>query len=271
MLAAMKFWITEADIDGFRCDVAWSVPVDFWDFLRAELDKVKPVFMLAEAEGPEYHSRAFDMSYSWALHHMMNEIAKGKKNVLDLETYFLTQDTLYPADAYRMIFTSNHDENSWKGSEYERMGAAALCMAVLTNTFPGMPLIYSGQESAFTERLKFFEKDSVDWKNFELAPFYKSLLDLKHRNQALWNGNWGGPMERVATGNDSTLMAFVREKEGDRIFVIANLTDKVQQGKLKGERFVGNYKELFSNEEVTFNKKAGIRMKPWEYKVYVGK
>jgi glycosidase len=271
MLSAMKFWITEADVDGFRCDVAGMVPVEFWNYSRAELDKVKPVFMLAEAEEPIHHFRAFDMSYAWELHHIFNEIAQGKKNALAIDAYYMKQDTTFPADAYRMAFTSNHDENSWKGSEYERMGPAVLCMAVMANTLPGMPLMYTGQESAFTRRLQFFEKDSVDWKNYELAPFYKELLGLKHRNQALWNGTWGGEMERIGTGSDSTIMAFVREKEGDRIFVLANLSDKMQSGKLQGKRFAGDYKELFSNEDITFKKNAAIKLRPWEYKVYVKK
>jgi glycosidase len=269
MIEEMKFWVEEADVDGYRCDVAYMVPTEFWNTAREELDKIKPVFMLAEAEQPDHHSKAFDMSYAWELHHMLNDIAQGKKNAMDLETYFLKEDTLFPKDAYRMIFTSNHDENSWKGSEYERMGAATILMAVLTHTLPGMPLIYTGQEAAFTERLEFFDKDTVNWKDYELAPFYKTLLDLKHRNQALWNGTWGGRMERIPTGSDTTLFAFQREKEGDRILVLTNLSDKVKAGKLRGDRFLGDYKELFTNEERSFSKNEEIRLKPWEYKVYV--
>ena len=170
-----------------------------------------------------------------------------------------------------MIFTSNHDENSWKGSEYERMGPAAIVMAVLTSTLPGMPLVYTGQESAFSERLEFFEKDTVDWKKYDLEPFYRNLLDLKHRNQALWNGTWGGRMQRIPTGNDSTLFVFTSEKEGDKVLVLANLSGKVQAGSLKGDRFTGEYTELFSNEERTFARKEEIRLKPWEYRVYIRK
>jgi glycosidase len=271
MLDAMKFWVTEADVDGYRCDVAYMVPTEFWNMTREELDKIKPVFMLAEAEQPDHHFDAFDMSYAWELHHMLNEIAQGKKNALDLETYFLKQDTLFPADAYRMIFTSNHDENSWKGSEYERMGPAAIVMAVLTNTLPGMPLIYTGQESAFSERLEFFEKDTVEWKDYALEPFYKTMLDLKHRNQALWNGTWGGRMQRIPTGNDSTLFVFMREKEGDGVLVLTNLSSEVQAGKLQGDRYVGDYKEIFTNEERSFARREEIRFKPWEYRIYVRK
>lgn len=269
MIDAMVYWVREADIDGFRCDVAGMVPVDFWEAARAELDKVKPVFMLAEAEEPQHHIRAFDMSYAWELHHIMNSIAKGEKNANALEAYFHKHDTLYPADAYRMLFTSNHDENSWNGTEFERMGAGSVCMAVLTATLPGMPLVYSGQESAFNRRLRFFDKDTIDWQDYRLEPFYQKLFTLKHSYQPLWNGTWGGKAERIHTSADSLVYAFVREKEGDRVFVVANLTGAVTDCRLKGDAFAGNYKEWFTEEEIILKKGASLRLKPWEYKVFV--
>ena len=271
MFDAMKYWLTETEVDGFRCDVAWNVPIEFWDSARVELDKVRPVFMLAEAEGPKYHTRAFDMSYSWEVHHLMNAIAQGKKNVRSLDSLLVKQDTLYPADAYRMLFTSNHDENSWKGTEFERMGEGSLCMAVLTATLPGMPLIYSGQESAFNQRLRFFEKDTIEWNDYRLAPFYTGLLTLKHSYQPLWNGNWGGEMKRVSTSADTSVMAFIREKEGERIFVITNLSNQVKEVKLRGDIFTGSYKEYFTGEGSSFEKGAAVRLKPWEYKVFIKK
>lgn len=271
MADAMKFWLVEADVDGFRCDVAGMVPLEFWDFVRPELDRIKPVFMLAEAEEPPHHFKAFDMSYAWELHHLMHQIAKGEKNALDLEAYFYKQDTLYPEDAYRMTFTTNHDENSWNGTEYEKFGSGALCFAVLTATLPGMPLIYSGQESANTRRLEFFEKDSIDWKDFSLAPFYNSLLQLKHRNQALWNGTYGGRMERLNTGADSAIFAFYRYREGDQVLVITNLSDRVVKGVLNSKAVRGDYTELFTGNDLVLGRKHELRLKPWEYQVWVKK
>jgi glycosidase len=144
-------------------------------------------------------------------------------------------------------------------------------MAVLTATLPGMPLVYSGQESAFNKRLRFFEKDTIDWKDYRLEPFYSKLFALKHAYQPLWNGKQGGKMERINTSADTSIFAFIREKEGDRVFVVANLSGKVQEGKLMGTSFTGNYKEWFSEEAATFGQGAIIRLKPWEYKVYVMK
>jgi glycosidase len=271
MIEVLKYWVNETGIDGFRCDVAWMMPVDFWEDARIELNRIKPVFMLAEAEGPQYHTKAFDMTYAWELHHLMNSIAKGKKNVKSLDSLMIKQDTLYPSDAYRMMFTSNHDENSHQGTEFERMGEASVCMAVLTATLPGMPLVYSGQESAFNKRLRFYDKDTIDWKDYRLDPFYRKLFALKHAYQPLWNGSWGGKMTRVNTSADSLVFAFLREKEGDKLFVITNLEGKVNEVKLKGDAFAGNYKEWFTEEEAAFKKGDAIRLKPWEYKVYVKK
>jgi len=214
---------------------------------------------------------AFDMTYGWELHHILNEIAKGKQNANAIGTYYEKQDTLYPADAYRMLFTSNHDENSWNGTEFERMGAGSVCMAVLTATLPGMPLIYSGQESAFNKRLRFFDKDTIDWKDYRLDPFYQNLLKLKHSYQPLWNGSWGGKLNRINTSADTSVYVFTREKEGECIFVLANLSGDVKDCKLKGKAFTGTYREWFSEEEKTFKKGSEIRLKPWEYLVYVKK
>ncbi|OQX99076.1 MAG: alpha-amylase, partial [Bacteroidetes bacterium 4572_117] len=125
MIEALKFWITEADIDGYRCDVAGMVPTDFWDEARKELDSIKPVFMLAEWESTDMHFKAFDMSYSWDFHHLMNDVAKGEKSVKDIDDYFEKDELSYPANAIRMYFTSNHDENSWNGTVIERMGDAS--------------------------------------------------------------------------------------------------------------------------------------------------
>lgn len=269
MIDALKYWVSETDIDGFRCDVAGMVPIDFWDTARAELGRIKPVFMLAEAEEVPLQIRAFDMSYGWELHHILNSIAKGEKNANAIEEYQNKLDTLYPYDAYRMLFTSNHDENSWNGTEFERMGAGSVCMAVLTATLPGMPLVYTGQESAFNRRLRFFDKDTVDWKDYRLEPFYKKLFDLKHAYQPLWNGKWGGRLERINTTADSSVFAFMREKEGDRVFVLTNLTDQVKEFKLIGRAFTGDYKEWFSEEKKAFKKNEVVRLKPWEYKIYI--
>ena len=268
MIDALKFWVVETDIDGYRCDVAGMVPLDFWNEARQELDQIKPVFMLAEAEEPPHHERSFDMSYTWKLHHIMNDVAKGEKNANDITAYFVENDSLFPEDAYRMYFTSNHDENSWNGTEYERMGDGALTFAAFSATIPGMPLIYSGQEAAFNRRLEFFEKDQIDWKKFQLNDFYKKLLTLKKNNKALWNGAYGGKMIQIPTSNDEAVFAFTREKDGDMIFAIFNFTDKKQNIVLSGDNYVGNYLDIFSGDAKSFSANEEITLEPWGYFVF---
>ena len=226
MIDAMRWWLVNGHIDGFRNDVAGGVPLDFWMQARAALQKTRPdLFMLAEAEDPRLHA-AFDMTYGWELHHLMNDVAQGKKPTSALDAYVARQDSLFPRGAYRMYFTSNHDENSWNGSEFERMGANALPMYVLAATVRGsMPLLYTGQEVSLKKRLRFFEKDTVDWRGPSLAPFYHALFDLKHREPALGNGAFGGTQTRLQTTGGDRGYAFERAKGNNVVVVALNFGD----------------------------------------------
>ena len=163
MIADMKYWLDDFKIDGFRCDMAHEVPTDFWNEAKPQLANGREIFMLAETEKPELLANdAFDAAYGWEIHHIMNDIAKGKKNVSAIDAYMDSIPKKWQADDYKLLFTSNHDENSWAGTEYERMGDAVETFAALTYTLPGIPLIYNGQEEDFNRRLKFFVKDSID-------------------------------------------------------------------------------------------------------------
>ena len=224
MADAMRFWM-ERGIDGFRCDMACEVPLEFWQETIAGLRADYPgMYMLAEGEEPKLHSLSdFDASYSWELHHMMNAIARGEKNIPELLEYIAKDAERHPADAFRLMFTSNHDENSWAGTEFERMGDAAKLMAALTFTLPnGQPLIYTGQEMGWNKRFEFFEKDHVPaWEKNEYFDFYKWLIDIRHNNPALSAGDKGGRFEVVST-DDSTLV-FTRTLPDNKVTVKAEL------------------------------------------------
>jgi glycosidase len=204
MIDAMKFWLDTADVDGFRCDAVSFMPLDFWTTAIAELKNVKPgIFILAEDSGTQYHTAGFDMTYAWEYHGFGNgilvNIVAGSNNANVLNT-FLTQENInYPAPYYRMYFTSNHDENSWYGTVFEQFGDAAEIFAVLTSTLRSMPLIYSGQEAGLNQRLAFFDKDQIIWQFHPFGEIYKSLLHLKKKNKALWNGADGGQLQRITT------------------------------------------------------------------------
>lgn len=223
MIDAMSYWVRVADIDGFRCDVAWTLPVEFWDQARTRLDAIKPMFMLAEADTPELQMNAFDMTYDWSLFRVLIKVARGEADARDLAAHFNHPARRYPAGAYRMTFTSNHDENSWHGTEQELFGDGAEAMAVLAATLPGMPLVYSGQEAGLDKRLAFFEKDEIAWRPSARADVYAALFDLKRRHPALSNGYEPGNLQIIDSGNPK-VFAFRRIKGRDKVTVIVNLS-----------------------------------------------
>ena len=268
MTNALIYWVKEADVDGFRCDVAGMLPMSFWNEAMPKIKAVKHVFMLAEDDNPAMHELAFDMTFSWDVFHLMTDIAKGLKNADEIDSVLHKEAAKFPADAYRMQFTSNHDENSWNGTEYERLGEAAKTFAVLAYTIPGMPLIYSGQESAFNRRLKFFDKDIIDWDNYSLAGFYTTLDKLKHGNAALANGAAGGEMIKIHSDNDKAIYSFLRKKDNNTVFVILNLSPLEQKATLNGDAYAGDYQSLFDKTNIHVEGPLTITLKPWEYRVY---
>jgi glycosidase len=267
MIGAMKYWVTETGIDGFRCDVSGMVPMEFWDSARTELEKVKPIFMLAEDEQPQCHAAAFDMTYGWGLYHLMIDVAAGKKTASDIVRYFKKDARNYPGEAYRMYFTSNHDENSWNGTEFERFGDGYAAFAVLCATAKGMPLVYSGQEAELHRRLKFFDKDSISWRATRMDTVYRTLFDLKKANKALWNGIEGGGMTFLQTSRNHEILAFVREKSDQRVLVILNLSGKEQSFSLKSGEAAGEYSDVFSGRHVTVAKDYKTNLPRWGYQV----
>jgi len=236
MVDAMKFWVREVSLDGFRCDVASLVPTDFWVRARKELDALKPMFMLAESDAVDLHtSGAFDMTYSWDLaDQVFKKIGKGEAGAPLLREWLAKQPAGYPAHAYRMRFTSNHDFNSWHGTDADLYGDAYQALAVLSFTLPGMPLIYNGQESRLTKKLEFFEKDAIAWKSYELTGFYQQLTALKHKHAALAAGQYGGAVTLLDSPPE--VVAFERRLGKDVVRVAVNLskTEQTWQGhKLK--------------------------------------
>ena len=266
MVADMKYWLTDLNIDGFRCDVAGEVPTDFWEATRVELNKVKPIFFLAEAEKPELLKNAFDMQYGWEAHHLFNQIAKGEKTVKDFDAYMTKIDTVFQKDDIYMNFTSNHDENSWNGTEYERMGDAVETFAALSYTMPGMPLIYNGQEYDLKKRLRFFEKDTIPHTMGKMGAIYEKLGALKTNSVALHGGKVKASYLRLTTSNDTSILAFVREKDGKKVIYVANLSKKPITFTLPVE---GNFADYMSGEKVILAKDQSHSFKPWEYKILV--
>lgn len=271
MIDAMDFWVRETNIDGFRCDVAWGVPQDFWEAATASLDSIKPVYMLAEDEDhPALLEKAFESNYAWKLHHILNEVAQGKKTASDIQKYYLDSVSRYAPGSFPMQFITNHDENSWQGTEYERMGEAVKTFAALTFTIEGIPLLYSGQEAGLSKRLLFFEKDTINWSNLEMQKYYQSLINLKKSNAALWNGAAGAPKVFVETSAPQNVLAFVREKDGNQVLAVFNLSAEPVEASLKLTKG-GDYQEYFSGEMKTLENGSAIKLDKWGYQIFVRK
>jgi 1,4-alpha-glucan branching enzyme len=269
MINAMKFWVKESNIDGYRCDVAWGVPQDFWEAATASLDSIKPVYMLAEDEDhPDFLKKAFESNYAWKLHHILNEVAQGKKTAADIQKYYTDSVSKYAAGSFPMVFITNHDENSWSGSEYERMGDAVKALATFTFVTEGIPLIYSGQEAGLKKRLLFFEKDTINWKNLEMQKFYEQLVDLKKDNPALWDGAVGAPIKFIETSAPQQVLAFEREKDINGVLAVFNLSAQPVEATLK-PTLAGDFKEYFSGEKKTLEKGSSVKLEKWGYKVFV--
>ena len=271
MVQSMLWWVREADIDGFRCDVANEVPTDFWLRATDSLKAIKPdIFMLAEAEEPELNVKAFDAFYAWDFHHKMNMVAKGEGNVDSLRISLNKMNSRFDDRAIPMYFTSNHDENSWNGTEFERMGDAVSTFAALTYVLPGMPLIYNGQEVGFDRRLEFFEKDNIDWSvadsKHDFTALYEQLNLFKKSNPALFAQEKGGEMVEVENNMSDKVWSFKRVKGENEVHCVFNFTD---------EDVVVSFEEAITGEG--FKEFPGaaysdaiesVKLKAWEYKLY---
>ena len=287
MVDALKFWLTDVDVDGFRCDVAGEVPTDFWDETRPKLDEVKEVFMLAEASKPELQVNGFNMGYNWPMKDLFSEIAatqgqytfKGEdgtvktfpaKSAVAIDSLLERQAEEYPTDSYLMNMITNHDLNSWEGTAQERLGNLTDAFAVLSYTLPGMPLIYTGQETGLNRALEFFKKDvPPTWEpRNRYFEFYQKLNHLKHTQPALQAGVHGGEIVRYPTTSDD-LYIFSRSVDNTTVYVFTNLGNKTQNITYKGKVPKGNATTVnfFTGQTEEFP----VKLAPGEYYIYVNR
>lgn len=265
MKEVQKFWI-EKGVDGFRCDVAGEMPDPFWTESWNEIRAINPdVYFLAEGEGSNFHADGFDACYAWKLKDVMNNIAQGKQTTGDLKQWIEEFTTEYPREAIQLMFTSNHDENSWSGTEFERLGAAAKTFAALTYVLPqGQPLIYTGQEVGYDHRFEFFEKDPIPgWEANEYTDFYRTLNELRHTTPALWAGEKGGELVYL-TGVVEEVLAFTREVEGSKALCLFNLSAE-PQSVIPTVAAAGEYTCAMTGEKATIEAGKELHLEPWAY------
>ena len=271
---AMRYWVEEFKVDGFRCDMAMLVPIEFWQEASAELHRIKPdIFMLAEAEEDNLFNKAFNMSYQWNVHHIMVDIAKGARRVWDLRNAIHSERARYPREAMRLSFTSNHDENSWSGSEQQRFGAALEVMTAMTFLMPStMPLIYTGQEVGYNHSFEFFERDAIPeaaYTENRTTELYRRLTALKHRERSLDAGEWGGEVIEIENNAKDCMMTFVREVEGSRVVAIMNLSPYTIHADFRTGIYAGDYIDAMSGEHVYLDEHVERDIAPWCYQILI--
>ena len=261
MIEAMEYWVKEHDIDGYRLDAAHSCPASFWKKSIERLKKIKNVLMLAESDG--YHTggfeliELFDMSYNWSGHHVLNRIYKKENNSEDLKLNINRNLNDYSSKHVLMNFTSNHDENTWAGTVFDRYGDGAKTFAALTYFLPGIPLIYNGQEYGLNKRLEFFEKDFIPKKQSDFYEFYSNLNSLKKENNIL-DIDSEIKFEIIET-NNKNLICYKRTKNNDSMYFVANLSEESQE---INTEFSETLKSLNSDKMISLKKNS---LNPWEY------
>ncbi|MBP6396484.1 MAG: alpha-amylase [Saprospiraceae bacterium] len=268
MISDLLHWVNNYKIDGYRMDIAFGVPLDFWKTCADTLMDANPeLFLLAEAEMPEQlNENTFHACYGWSFFHTMNAVAKGEKNVSHIRHWLETERPKFKKGSI-MHFITNHDENSWNGTEFERMGQGYRAFAILAMTFDGIPLIYSGQEEPLTKRLKFFEKDTIPFEKFSNSDFYSTLNALKHQEEAMWNEPYGAPMQLI--GKSDHILAYKREKNNSKVVIMLNLSDQKRKITLD-EGFEGML-DIYRRIDVGFVQGAEVEMLPWESWVMIKK
>jgi alpha-amylase len=269
MIHAMKFWITECNIDGFRCDMAHLVPLSFWEEARTALDKVKDdLFWLAETEDISYHF-VFDASYTWEWMHKTEEYCKHATDMAGLWYVLNKYKDNFPSKAYRTFYTSNHDENSHTGTEYDKFGDAAHALAVFSCTWNGIPMLYSGQELPNLKKLAFFDKDVIEWTGiYQLHDFYKTLLLLHKHNPALRTSDPHAITINLQTDKAWQVMAYIRKYGHAEILVLLNMSPNHIWAEVTDDHLTGTFANVYSGTHYDFSSNKFFELLPWGYLVY---
>lgn len=269
MTENLVYWVREYGVDGYRADVAGFVPLDFWTTARHEMEKVKPVFLLAEWETRDMHYDAFDMTYAWSWFDAVSALSKGTAKLDKLFVYYSHNESAWPRRSMRMTYTSNHDANAWEGTDIEKFGAALPAATVLSYTGEGMPLIYNGQEAGNPKRLAFFEKDPIVWRDHPMAKLYADLARMRKANPALWNSEWGARMIKVPNSAPDVVLSFVRQSARNKVFTVINFSPKAQNVRFDEALHHGEYKEFFSGTQTRFPLAKELPLPAWSYRVYI--
>lgn len=188
MIADMRYWLETFGIDGFRADVAHSVPYDFWREAIRQLRAVGPILLLAEAGEHEMHNLGFDLTYAWASYHKLKAVWNGE-SAASFVAHELEDLSALPPGGLRLRFSTNHDETAWDMPPVMLFGGAAGARAAFVTValLPGVPLLYNGQEVESPQKLGLFVKETVAWDQpaaTAARAFYRQVIDLERTHPA---------------------------------------------------------------------------------------
>ena len=245
MTEMLVSWIRDYDLDGFRCDVAFFVPTDFWDNARAQIDKIKPeTIWIAEAETPDLLTKAFDLDYSWAHHSVMTNVLQGNAPASEIRKNWEKQKTEMPKNSLLMRFSDNHDERRAIARFGEKGALAAQALAF---TLDGVPMFYNGMEAGDVTESgapALFEKLPIFWQFAERRPefprFYKEMIQLRKNSIALRRGD----LTWLKNSDEAKVLTFKRTGGNEEILVTINMSNQPFFGSVETS---GNYEEITPN------------------------
>jgi cyclomaltodextrinase len=227
MIEMLKYWIRDFDLDGFRCDAAGEVPVDFWERARTELEKIKPeIVMLAEASKPDLMVKAFDLDYAWPLHSILTAVLMGSSPATAIRQVWEQERAKFPRGAAHMVFSDDHDESRAIARFGER---GALAASALVFSLDGVPLLYNGMEVGDTAESgapALFEKLPIFWpiaeRRRQFPEFYKQITALRREHPALRSG----ALEWIRNSDEARVVSFVRRDGTEELLVATNMSNR---------------------------------------------
>ena len=263
MLDAMKYWITEADVDGFRCDHAEGVPDDFWAQAINELKALKGagLLMLAEGSKSSLYTAGFDIVYGWEFASKLGDVFSGKATLSALYDVHKKEYQEVPEGKQRLRYSTNHDLAS-EHSPLQTYGndRGAMAAFVIASTLGGTPLIYSSQEIAYSKALSFFDYQLMDWNlNSDYLNEYKKLMEIYTSSSMLRSAG-------VKIYDTGKAASFYRVSGDEAILVIANTSSTTETIKVPIERVGDRMRNLMDNEVVTLP--VALTMEPYQYYIW---
>ncbi len=242
----LKFWIDQADIDGYRCDYISSpkIPTSYWQSAISLLKGYKSgktITFLGETDIAQDVTRlknvGFDYDYAWAF---QSSLAKYGSDGVNASTLKANADKMLNASAGvsfgRMLYVTNHDQNynESKKTLTEKYGNNRYPLTVLAYTLYGMPLIYNGQEVGGNQALDYFNDTKINWnaKDEKMRNTIRTLTALKHAIPALADKasvNW----VTVSAGS-ANVLTFTRKAGNSEVLVVLNMATSAVSATLTG-------------------------------------